>query len=210
MNCGSAFDEHCSQVSNENAKSAEQKQNLEAMVTTFHLLGISGSLRAASSNTALLQAAARLIPPDVDFRLYEHLALLPAFNPDHENDPITEVLAFRAALSQADAVMFSTLEYAHGVPGSLKNALDWVVGSGELVNKPVAMLNASSRSVYAQSSLTETLTVMSARLIPEATVTLSLLGKGWDEATICADAVAADLLRSALSALIAVLKGEQA
>jgi len=59
-------------------------------------------------------------------------------------------------------------EYAHGVPGVLKNGLDWVVGSGELVDKPVTLFNASPRGTYAQASLTETLTVMSAKVVPEA------------------------------------------
>jgi len=73
------------------------------------------------------------------------------------------------------------------VPGALKNALDWVVGSGELVEKPVALFNASPRSTYAQASLLETLTVMSAKIVKEAFVTVELAGKKLDEAGMVAD-----------------------
>ncbi len=78
---------------------------------------------------------------------------------------------WRSKLKTADGVVFSVPEYAHGVPGVLKNALDWIVGSGELVDKPVTLFNASPRGKYAQASLTETVTVMSAKVLSEASVT---------------------------------------
>ena len=144
----------------------------------MRILAISGSLRASSSNTALLQAAAALAPQDVEVVLYDGLGDLPHFNPDLDGETVAPaVSSWRSKLRDADGVVFSVPEYAHGVPGVLKNGLDWVVGSGELVDKPVTLFNASPRGTYAQASLTETLTVMSAKVVPEASVTLQLLGK---------------------------------
>ena len=97
--------------------------------------------------------------------------------------------------------MLSSPEYAHGVPGVLKNALDWVVGSGELVDKPVALLNASSRATRAWRSLVETLSVMSARVIREASITVALNGTGLDADGIASDPRLAVLVKSALRRL---------
>ena len=99
------------------------------------------------------------------------LAKLPPFNPDLDNkSPAEAVARFRAELQACDAVLISSPEDAHGVPGVLKNALDWVVGSGELIGKPIGLINTSARATHARASLTETLAVMSARVILEATV----------------------------------------
>ena len=151
----------------------------------IRILAISGSLRSQSSNTTLLAAASLLAPAGVEIAAYRGLGELPQFNPDLEGREAPEVLGYRQQLKEADGVLISSPEYAHGVPGALKNALDWVVGSGELVNKPVALWNASPRSTYAQASLSETLTVMSARLIPQACITLPL----WDK-TLSAEGIA--------------------
>lgn len=116
---------------------------------------------------------------------------------------------FRAQLQAADGVLISSPEYAHGVPGVMKNALDWVVGSGEFLNKPVALLNASPRSTYAQTSLTETLTVMTARLIAEASVSIPLPGKKLDEAGIVSDPEISSILRSAIEAFARAIKPKE-
>jgi NAD(P)H-dependent FMN reductase len=165
----------------------------------MRILAISGSLRDASSNTALLRAAVALAPNDIDVVLYDGIGALPHFNPDQDDAPIAEVAAFRAAISGSDGVLISTPEYAHGIPGVLKNALDWLVGSGELVDKPVALFNASPRSTYAVASLTETLTVMSAKLVSEAGVTIQLAGRALPEGGIAADAEIAAAIRAALA-----------
>lgn len=173
------------------------------MTRPIRILAISGSLRAASSNTTLLRAAASLAPEGVVVEQFEGLGDLPHFNPDLEDAPIPAVLDWRARLKAADGVLISSPEYAHGVPGVLKNALDWVVGSGELVFKPVALLNASPRSTHGQASLTETLTVMTAALVPEATVAVPLAGRKLDAEGIVADPGLSTLLRGALAALAA-------
>jgi NAD(P)H-dependent FMN reductase len=168
----------------------------------MRLLAISGSLRATSSNTALLRAAAMVAPSGIEVQLYEGLGDLPHFNPDLDNDGVdSAVTEFRRRVREADAVVFSVPEYAHGVPGTLKNALDWVVGSGEFVDKPVALFNTSPRGTFAQASLTETLAVMTARVVPG--VTLALLGKPPRAEQIAADPQMSALMREGLERLSA-------
>lgn len=170
----------------------------------MRFLAISGSLRSGSSNTNLLLAAARLVPAGTAMALYGGLAELPPFHPDVESSgvPIAAVDDFRARLREADAVAICSPEYAHGVPGVLKNALDWIVGSGEIVDKPLALLNASPRSEFAYAQLTEILTTMSARLVPGACINASLMGrKTLDVDGIVADPELANALRGAMAAL---------
>jgi len=165
------------------------------------VLAISGSLRRASSNSALVDAVGRLAPVTVEVSIYRGLADLPPFNPDLDGDGSPEaVTRFRARLSASDAVLISIPEYAHGVPGVVKNALDWVVGSGELVGKPIALINASARAKHAWASLAYTLAVMSARVVLDASITVSL-GSTLDADGIIADAVMSNKLRSAIDAL---------
>ena len=166
------------------------------------VLAISGSLRRASSNSALVGAVARLAPDTVEVSVYRELEELPPFNPDLDggNAPAA-VTRFRARLQACDAVLISSPEYAHGVPGVLKNALDWVVASGELVDKPVALINASARATHAWTSLANTLSVMSARVVRDASITVSLGGRMLDTYAIVADASLATALESALCAL---------
>lgn len=138
------------------------------------ILAISGSLRTASLSTALLRTAAVLIPYGVELTLYDGLGNLPHFNPELDKEPLPlSVAEFRSQLNSSAGVIISTPEYAHGVPGVLKNALDWLVGSGELYEKPITLFSASPRGRFAQASLIETLTVMMARLIPDAFVNVS-------------------------------------
>jgi NAD(P)H-dependent FMN reductase len=165
------------------------------------VLAISGSLRRASSNSALVEAVGRLAPVTVEVSIYRGLADLPPFNPDLDGDASPEaVTRFRARLSACDAVLISSPEYAHGVPGAMKNALDWVVGSGELVEKPVALINASGHAKHAWASLADTLAVMSARVVLDASITVSL-GSMLDADGIIADAAMSNKLRSAIDAL---------
>jgi len=167
----------------------------------FKVLTLSGSLRAVSSNTALLQAAAELAPQQLRLRLYHDWGELPAFNPDLEGAEPAGVLAFRAALREADAVLIASPEYAHGVPGAFKNALDWVVGSGEFINKPVAAINASGRAVHAQASLLDTLAMMNADVVALASLVVALPSNRLNRAAMLADAAIAAALRQALAAL---------
>ena len=157
------------------------------------IVAISGSLRSGSSNAALLRAAARVAPAGVNVELYEGLGQLPHFNPDDDAEgsvPSATVGALRRLLIEADGVLISSPEYAHGVPGALKNMLDWLVSTGELAGKPVALLNASpSGGSYAQESLLETLRTMNWSVITEASriepfVTRRVAGEIVEEAAL--------------------------
>src|SRR5215470_17364905 len=149
-------------------------REMEKILPMFRLLAISGSLRAISSNTALLRAAATLAPDGMEIHVYGGLGDLPHFNPDLEGAEPPVVKEFGALVGEADGIIISSPEYAHGVPGVLKNALDWLVGGFDFINKPIALFNASPRSTYAHSSLTEIITIMSGRIIPEASITVAL------------------------------------
>jgi len=169
---------------------------------TTRILAISGSLRRQSSNTALIGAALRLASDTVELSIYSSLGSLPHFNPDDDGADVPEaVREFRAKLQASDAVLISSPEYAHGVPGTLKNALDWVVGSGELIGKPIALINASARATHAWAALAETVTVMSARLVREASITLPLDGRSPDADAIAQDPLLSRALRSAIELL---------
>ncbi|MGC1217826.1 MAG: NADPH-dependent FMN reductase [Phormidesmis sp.] len=174
----------------------------------FSVLAISGSLRSQSSNTRLLRAITPLTPPTLTLSIYQGMGSLPHFNPDLDNldpdglDPDTSnlnlslaaVREWRSHLRAADAVLFCTPEYAHGIPGVLKNALDWIVSSGEFMNKPTAVVSASPSpdgGAKANASLTQTLKVMMASLssstslcIPAISAKLDPQGKLTDPETI--------------------------
>jgi chromate reductase len=175
------------------------------------LLALSGSLRIASTNTATLETLSRLAPADVEILLYRDLGALPHFNPDgDEAAPPPAVAALRALVGAAAGLIIATPEYAHGVPGALKNALDWLVASEAFPGKPVALINTAPRSFHAQSALRETLATMSARLIPEAFVALPLTGKMVGADDIAANPRFAAALRAALDAFVEAIRGDAA
>ena len=165
------------------------------------ILAISGSLRATSNNTALLRAVARLAPTDIDVELFGDLGNLPLYNPDMETADPPVVARFRAQLLAADAVLIASPEYAHGITGAMKNALDWMVGCEAFVNKPVALLNASPRAVHAQASLKETITVMSALVVEEASISVPILGSRLGEEGMVSHPDISRVLREMLLAL---------
>jgi chromate reductase, NAD(P)H dehydrogenase (quinone) len=112
----------------------------------MRVLLVSGSLRAGSTNTAVLRTAQAVAPDGIETRLYEDMASLPHFNPDDdaEGAPVHPAVArLRAAIGEADAVLLSTPEYAGALPGSFKNLLEWTVGDGGTYDKRVAWINAS-------------------------------------------------------------------
>jgi chromate reductase, NAD(P)H dehydrogenase (quinone) len=170
------------------------------------ILAISGSLRAVSSNTAVLRAAVRLAPRGVEIVLFEGLASLPFFNPDLDGDTVPDaVAAFRRLVGEADGILISSPEYARGVAGVLKNGLDWLVGSSEFPSKPVALINTSPRATHALAALTLTLETMSAQLVKDACVTLPLLGTASNETAIVANDALAVPLRAAVALFAAAI-----
>jgi NAD(P)H-dependent FMN reductase len=135
----------------------------------MRILLISGSTRAASSNTRALQELRALRRPGVATDWYPGLRELPAFVPDEQPVPpaVTDLLG---AITAADAVVLSTPEYAGGLPGALKNLLDWTVGGGELYGRPVAWLDVANpgRGAGARAQLETVLGYVGARIVPDA------------------------------------------
>ena len=175
----------------------------------LRLLAISGSLRRASINTAALEALARLAPEGVKALVYRDLGVMPPFKPDDdvEGKPKPEpVEALRALIGASDALIIAAPEYAHGIPGVLKNALDWLVASEDFAGKPTVLINTSPRAFHAQASLREILSTMAARLIPEAFASISLIGKAATADDILADPVCVRRLTESLDALIAAIR----
>jgi chromate reductase, NAD(P)H dehydrogenase (quinone) len=171
------------------------------------IIAISGSLRATSLNTAVLHAAARLAPAGVNVEIFEGIGNLPFFNSDLDGDRLPpEVAEFRTVIGAADGLLISSPEYARGVAGVMKNALDWLVGSFEFPNKPVALINTSPRATPALAALTVTLETMSARLVRDASITLPLLGTVNDAASITANAEFAAPLRDALERYVQAIR----
>lgn len=104
------------------------------------ILGICGSLQAESANLILLRAAAATAPAGIEVQLFDGLRDLPLFNPDLESSGAPDaVRAWREAIASSDALLIASPEYGHSLPGALKNAIDWVIGSGELERKVVAV-----------------------------------------------------------------------
>jgi NAD(P)H-dependent FMN reductase len=167
----------------------------------MRFLAISGSLRAGSSNTRIVEALALLAPPGVEVAIYRGLNDLPHFNPDLEGDaPPAAVAELRRQIGLADGLIICSPEYAHGVVGVMKNALDWLVPSVEFPEKPVALINAAPRAVHAPAHIRETLSVMTARVVEAASVDAPLDGRRLTAAEIAADPVLGPLLAGALAA----------
>jgi NAD(P)H-dependent FMN reductase len=132
------------------------------------ILALCGSLQARSGNLTLLETAARRAPAGVTVTLFDGLRHLPPFDPDLEaHGEHTAVAAFRRALSSSDAVLIASPEYGHSLPGSLKNAIDWVIGTAELERKIVAITCAvphQERGRMGLAALRGTLGAVSATL----------------------------------------------
>jgi NAD(P)H-dependent FMN reductase len=173
----------------------------ERQAPRTRVLALCGSLRAASINAALLRAAARVAPPGIAVTLFAGLGELPLFNPDLEPAPPAAVLSLRRAVADTDALLIGSPEYAHGISGTLKNALDWLVSFEPFVGRPVAVINASPRARHAHAALLETLATMSARVLSEGCIALPLLGSKLDEAGMAREAHIASAVRAVLEGL---------
>ncbi|WP_308737870.1 NADPH-dependent FMN reductase [Rhizobium sp. TH2] len=175
------------------------------------LLGISGSLRRVSTNSALLRALADNAPDDVTIEISELIGELPIFNSDREGDLTPcAVEAFGRQIHEADGLIFACPEYAHGIPGGLKNALDWMVSRDEIPNKPAMLVRASTRSDHALSALQEVLRTMSLRLMPEVGFAVHLLGKAAERMEeILSAAEARDGMRQALARFDRFIRAER-
>ena len=167
----------------------------------MRLLALSGSLRSASINSALLRATARIAPRSMSVTLFNGLGELPLFNPDREADPPSVITNFRAQVAAADALLIASPEYAHGITGTIKNALDWLVSFEPFAYKPVAVLNASPRAHHADMALREILRTMAAIVVEPASITIPLLGAKLDEDGMVAAPAISSAIQEALMAL---------
>lgn len=162
------------------------------------IVTLSGSIRSGSSNSALLRAAAALAPSGTELVHYEGMAELPLYTPDLDIEPAPPAVArFRELLKSASAVLISCPVYAHGVPGVFKNALDWVVSSGEFVDLPVGLIvSSSSGGAYVETQLVQTLTVMTAKVVVTAALLSPLVRKAISpEGKIADPQIAAEISR---------------
>jgi chromate reductase len=172
------------------------------------VLAISGSLRPDSYNTKLLRAAEELLPPDVDFVLYQGVKEVPPYDEEDDVQPAPmSVAALRSAIREADAILFSTPEYNSSIPGSLKNALDWVsrpMATNPLRNKPVAVVGASTGAfgaVWAQAELRKVLAAIGARVV-EGEVAVGHAPTRFDEHGRLEDESLQEQLEETLDALL--------
>jgi len=135
----------------------------------MRILGVCGSLQARSGNLALLTAAAASMPPGVELVIFDGLRDLPHFNPDHDGILAPEsVMRWRMALAESDAVLIACPEYGFSLPGALKNGIDWVIGSGELELKVVAITAAvpwAGRGRRGLQALRDTLSAVRAEIV---------------------------------------------
>ncbi len=169
------------------------------MEVDVKILAIAGSSRAASSNAALLRAAAKTAPDGLEVEIYNELGKLPIFNPDLTERLPSAAETLREHVLAADGLLIASPEYAHGVPGGMKNALDWMVGWGEVAGLPVALFHTLHYGgQYARANLIEILTTMSLRIVPEASLTVRMRGKTPAEmnAILSTPKVAAELRRA--------------
>jgi len=138
---------------------------------TIRILALCGSLQAHSSNLELLRTAVAAAPPGVEVVLFDGIRDLPLFNPDLEADPAPAALQqWRRALEQSDALLIATPEYGYSLPGALKNAIDWTIGSAELDRKIVAItanVNHSERGRRGLKALRDTLGAANARIVAD-------------------------------------------
>jgi chromate reductase, NAD(P)H dehydrogenase (quinone) len=178
----------------------------------MRILGISGSLRRESHNTELLRAAAALLPPGAELELWEDLKAVPPYDADDDFGLIGRPESLRsldAAIRGADAVLISTPEYNHSIPGALKNALDWIsrpLAQSPLRGKPVAVVGASTGlfgAVWAQAEVRKVLGAIGARVV-DRELPVGQAAEAFDEHGRLTD----DDLELMLADVLAELSGE--
>jgi chromate reductase, NAD(P)H dehydrogenase (quinone) len=164
------------------------------------ILAISGSLRENSSTQHILRSLQLWTPPAAELTIYSGLAALPHFN--DSASPPDAVETWRRQLAEAHAVLICTPEYAFGVPGSLKNALDWTVSSGDFVDKPVGLITAATAGDKAHASLLLTLSALSAKLSEETNLLISFIRAKITTDGNVKDSETINALQAVLNALI--------
>lgn len=178
----------------------------------MHILALTGSLRERSINTELLRAFERLAPPGTRVTHFEGLGALPHFNPDLDQEGMVAphpVAQLRAAVGAADALLISCPEYAHGVAGSFKNLLDWLVSASEMHGKPVCVVSASAGATFGPPALVETLRTMSAVIVTTGAVTIPVNGRPLDAVGIADDGDLATAIGATLRSIAETVTATQ-
>ncbi len=170
------------------------------------ILAVSGSLRSGSSNEAVITTAATLVAGEVDVIIYRGLGSLPHF--DGSELPPSEVAGFRRLLMEADGVLICSPEYAFGVPGSLKNALDWTVSTGEFAGKPVALITAATGGDKAHASLRLTLTALSAHVVEDATLLIPFVRSKMNATNEISDGATIQAIKNIMDTFIQTIKDQ--
>ena len=172
----------------------------------IHILGISGSLRNDSSNTHILNAAFSLLPKNTTFEVFQKLDQIPPFSPgDDGNDVVKD---FKKTVANAYGVIICTPEYAFGVPGILKNLLDWTVSTGEFNDKPLCAISASplnSGGDKALASLLLTLTALGAKKNEQSSLSIPNIKMKLDNSGKLTDLKTIDQLKYQINNLLQLI-----
>jgi len=172
------------------------------------LLALSGSLRKASHNTAALDALKILAPGHIEI-VIGVIADLPLFNPDKENERIPQLEKLKSLLLESEGLIIASPEYAHGISGPMKNALDWLVSGIEFPHKPIMLINTSPRASHALSALKEVLITMSGDIVESASVSIPLLSSELVSTDIVQNQKMANLLMTGLDRFYAEIAHKQ-
>jgi chromate reductase, NAD(P)H dehydrogenase (quinone) len=170
-------------------------------------MGISGSLRTGSAATTILEIVARLSPAGVQFNIYDGLEEIPPFN-DSREIPDT-VKSFIRQIEDSDGVFICSPEYAYGVPGVLKNALDWTVSTVSFYQKPVALITAASSGEKAHASLLLTLTALSTKISAGTSLLIPAVRSKLNENNELKDLQTFNEIKTTFNTFITKLKSEK-
>ena len=179
-------------------------------MTAVRLLLVTGSTREASTNSAALRTACELVGDGTTTMFYDRLGDLPHFNPDDDGDSLPpSVVALRAAIAEADAVVFCTPEYAGTLPGSFKNLLDWTVGGAEIYRKPATWINVAGpgRGTGADATLATVLGYVGARIMDSSGVRVPVANDAIGADVLIGDPATRKSLADALATIVAELRG---
>ncbi|RYD56690.1 MAG: NAD(P)H-dependent oxidoreductase [Sphingobacteriales bacterium] len=168
------------------------------------ILAICGSLRSNSANIQIINYVASQVSEQVEFRIFDGLASIPPFDDGEPND---DVLYWRQEIRAADGIFICTPEYAFGVSGVLKNALDWTVSTADLDGKPIALVTAATGGEKAHAALQLTLNVISANnVLPDATLLISFVRSKINKDGVITDSEAAKALKNVINVLTTCVK----
>lgn len=167
------------------------------------ILAIPGSLRANSSTHVVLHEIEKMLPSDVYFEIFDGVGGLPHF--DGSDEIPLPVKSFLEKLTAADGILICTPEYAFGVPGSLKNALDWTVGTMEMNNKPTALITASTGGERGHESMLHTLTALSTQVADGSSLLISFIRSKIKEERIVDESVKQSI-QAVINSLIATIR----